>query len=134
MMNRHQIDLVQTSFAVVFAPEGTAPDILYDRLFALSPSLRGLFASDLSPQKTKLVSALSQALNMLDDPLTLRAQMTRLGSRHRHYGVAPETYDLIGAALLHTVKSRLGPDVENAWTAAYAHIAANMLAGQRSAS
>ena len=46
-----------------------------------------------------------------------------LGKRHASYGVRPEHYEPVGAALLWTLEQGLGPDftppVKEAWTSAY---------------
>lgn len=131
MLEAHYVPLVRNTFPQVFSADGGAADIFYERLFALAPSLRDLFGSDLSTQKVSLVGALEHALSLLDDRDGLRDMMQQLGKRHDQYGVMPETYDLAGAALLHTVKSRMGDtctkEIEAAWTAAYASIASEML-------
>ena len=49
--------------------------------------------------------------------------LTRLGDKHRGYGVLPEHYDLVGDTLIETLQETLGEnftdEVREAWIAAY---------------
>lgn len=125
------IQLVRHSYTQVFTPDSGAGQILYDRLFDLAPALRPLFDEEIGPQADRLVAGLGEALALLHDRPALRSQMERLGDHHQALGVSPETYHLVGAALLHTVKERTGAGCDDAlltaWTRAYAGIAAEML-------
>ncbi len=60
-MTPEQIALVQTSFAHVVPIADTAATLFYDRLFALDPTLRRLFPSDLTEQRHKLMTILVQS-------------------------------------------------------------------------
>jgi nitric oxide dioxygenase len=55
-----------------------------------------------------------------------------LGRRHAHYGVEPEHYATVGAALIWTLEQGLGPDftlaTRRAWIAAYSLLAWTMIA------
>ena len=134
MMDADQIALVRASLPEVFAPGASAGLVFYDRLFVLAPTLRAIFPEELDDQATRLATAITRAVGLLDDPKALRDAMAGLGISHMKYGLGPEAYDLVGAALLHTVRTRLGeaytPDMQDAWSAAFAEIAAEMQIGQ----
>jgi hemoglobin-like flavoprotein len=53
-----------------------------------------------------------------------------LGKRHVAYGVKPEDYDSVGAALLWTLEQGLGddftPDTKEAWATVYGLVATTM--------
>jgi hemoglobin-like flavoprotein len=57
----------------------------------------------------------------------------RLGARHTGYGVQPQHYQTVGAAILWTLAQGLGdaftPEVEEAWTAVYTLLAETMQEG-----
>jgi hemoglobin-like flavoprotein len=129
-MDQRQIDLVQSTFAEVKPIADTASQIFYDELFALDPSLRPLFKDDLTEQRTKLMTMLGLAVDGLDD-WDLAAEVVRgLGARHAAYGVRPEHFDTVGAALLATLAKGLGdaftPEVEEAWTDCYVLVSSEM--------
>lgn len=77
-------------------------------------------------------STRSPALNGLTDWDSVRPDVARLGARHAGYGARAEDYPVVGAALLATLAKGLGDDftpaVEDAWTAAFTAISAEMLA------
>lgn len=122
--------LVQRSFTRVLPIADTAADLFYDRLFTLDPSLRRLFAADLTQQKRALMAMLQVAVAGLDEPTTLLPAVRQLGRRHAGYGVTDRDYDTVGAALLWTLGQGLGeqftPAVEAAWTTVYALLAGTM--------
>lgn len=129
-MNEVQIQLVQESFALVKPIASMAADLFYGRLFELDPALRPLFKGDLQEQKTKLMATLAFAVAGLDRPETILPTVQALGRRHVGYGVRPDHYDTVGAALLWTLAQGLGdrftPEVEEAWVAAYTLLATVM--------
>lgn len=58
-----------------------------------------------------------------------------LGARHVDYGVLPPHYDIVGAALLHTLEVALQdnwtPEVRQGWTLVYGVVSAAMLQGAK---
>jgi hemoglobin-like flavoprotein len=122
-MTPEQKVLVQTSFAQVLPIAGIAATLFYDRLFTLDPSLRAMFKGDMEEQKRKLMMMLQVAVANLDRLDTLIPAVQNLGARHVRYGVQPEHYATVGAALLWTLEQGLGPAftpaVRAAWVAVY---------------
>lgn len=129
-MNPEQIALVQDSFRKVVPIAATAADLFYDRLFAIAPEVRTLFPDDLKEQKRKLIAMLATAVTNLHQVDTIALAVADLGRRHDDYGVKPEHYEPVGAALLWTLEQGLGPDftppVREAWTGAYLLLAGVM--------
>jgi hemoglobin-like flavoprotein len=129
-MTPRQIELVQTSFQKVIPISATAADMFYDRLFEVTPDVRGLFPDDLTDQKEKLMVMLTTAVTNLHQLYTVMPAVRALGKRHVDYGVKPEHYALVGGALLWTLEKGLGPDftpdVRAAWTEAYTALAGVM--------
>ncbi len=129
-MNQSQIQLVQSSFEYVKPIADTAADLFYDRLFALAPSLRPLFKSDLREQKHNLMTVLAFAVSGLHKPERILPAVRQLGARHVSYGVQESHYQTVGEALLWTLAQGLGTqftaEVEAAWTAVYTVLATTM--------
>lgn len=131
-MTPTQVQLVQQTFEDVRPIAAAAATLFYDRLFTLDPSLRPLFKGDMEAQGRKLMQALAMAVGGLKTPEAILPAVSALGARHRGYGVQPEHYDTVGAALLWTLEQGLGqgftPDVREAWAAAYGMLAGAMQA------
>ena len=132
-MNPKQIALVQDSFKQV--PADAAADIFYERLFGMAPELRGMFPEDLKEQKRKLVTMLAAVVRGLSDLDSILGLVEDLGMRHADYGVKPGHYEVVGGALIWTLRNGLGDsftkDVENAWAEAYGTLASVMIDAAR---
>ena len=132
-MNQHHVQLVQESYELVKPIAGIAADLFYDRLFQLDPNLRPMFKSDLGEQKHNLMTTLTFAVAGLNKPERIITTVQRLGARHTGYGVQPQHYQTVGAAILWTLAQGLGdaftPEVEEAWTAVYTLLAETMQEG-----
>ncbi|WP_332700282.1 globin domain-containing protein [Bosea sp. (in: a-proteobacteria)] len=130
-MTPQDVELIRSSFAQLHRRKAETAQLFYGRLFAIAPATRPLFKGDIKAQGAKLMETLMVALATLSDPAGLTILLERLGSRHRGYGVRPEHYDAVRAALLWTVEQTLGPsftaDIRIAWTALYDQMAAIML-------
>jgi hemoglobin-like flavoprotein len=122
-MNPQQIDLIQQTFALAAPEAGAIAERFYNRLFALDPTLRPLFSSDMGEQGDKLMTMLALVVHSLHQPEPILAAVRRLGERHAHYGVKPAHYATVGEALLWTLAQHFGPaftdEVRAAWAAAY---------------
>ena len=122
-MTPHQIDLVQKSFGEVKPIAAQAAELFYTRLFTLDPSLRILFKGDITKQGQMLMSMIGAAVSGLRNLEVLSPVVRQLGARHTGYGVKPEHYETVGAALLWTLdkglKEQFTPEVREAWASAY---------------
>ena len=134
-MNRQQIDLVRTSFALVQPIAAQAAAIFYDKLFAADPSLRTLFRGDMAHQGERLMTMIGSAVGLLDRPDTLLPVLRQLGARHGGYGVVDAHYASVGTALLQTLEQGLGaaftPEVRDAWVETYGLISRTMIEAAR---
>jgi hemoglobin-like flavoprotein len=131
-MTREQIALVRKSFDRLRPlPRGAGKDF-YDTLFALDPSLRPLFSTDVENQGAMFVVALGLALKGLDDDGVVDDSLRELGRRHVLYGAKDVHFDTFREALLCMFAQRLGPDftpeMAEAWRAAFDRISAVMKA------
>jgi hemoglobin-like flavoprotein len=133
MITPRQVELVQTTWEQVVPIADTAASLFYGRLFELDPALKPLFTSDIKEQGKKLMQMITVAVRGLGDLGALVPAVKALGARHTGYGVKPEHYDTVGAALLWTLEKGLGPaftpEVKEAWAAVYGVLADTMQKG-----
>nr|MBC8239742.1 PAS domain-containing protein [Alphaproteobacteria bacterium] len=118
------------SFKSVAPIKETAAELFYGRLFELDPDVRALFKGDMKEQGRKLMTMIATAVNGLTKLDSIVPAVQDLGVRHVGYGVKPEDYDTVAAALLWTLEQGLGDawndDLKAAWTAAYTVLADTM--------
>lgn len=137
MITETQIALVQSSFSHVLPIADTAGLLFYERIFTLAPGTRSLFGDDIAAQAVRTMAAVKTAVDGLGTLDEVAPFLVRLGARHVRYGVRPEHFDVVGAALLWTLEQGLGdrfsPPVREAWVAAWNVIASAMLSGMRQA-
>jgi hemoglobin-like flavoprotein len=133
MITEAQIELVQSSFQHVLPIAEAAGLLFYERVFTLAPGTRALFADDITPQARRTMAAVQTAVEGLDRLDEVGPFLVRLGARHVRYGVRPEHFEVVGAALIWTLEQGLGDlfstDVRDAWSAAWDVIAGAMLSG-----
>ena len=131
-MTPRQVDLIRESWTAVEPIQGVAADLFYTRLFELDPALGRLFRNtDMAKQKKILMQTRTVVVKSLDRLDQLVPAIEALGRRHAGYGVRPEHYETVGAALLWTLGQGLGeaftPELERAWTEAYSTLASVMI-------
>jgi NAD(P)H-flavin reductase/hemoglobin-like flavoprotein len=105
----------------------------YARLFLSDPNLRDMFPIQMDIQRSRLLGALVEAVQTVDDPSHFSKYLRALGKDHRKFHVAPEHYGLVGSALIDALRTYAGDwwtvEYEQAWRDGYDAIAAMMLAG-----
>ena len=129
-MTPMQVQLVRASFQLVEPIAGKAAELFYTRLFAAQPQLRAMFRGDMHAQGAALMRMIAAAVRQLDRPEVLMPLLRSLGVRHAGYGVHAAHYDMVGEALVATLREGLGeaftPDVEDAWIAMYTVVSNTM--------
>jgi hemoglobin-like flavoprotein len=129
-MTSYQISLVQKSWRQVLPISDTAAALFYKELFRRDPELRALFKGDMKEQGRKLMTVMTVVVQGLPRLEALVPEVQELGRRHARYGVRPQHYDTVGAALLWTLGHGLGdaftPEVKEAWTETYAALSRTM--------
>jgi len=132
-MTPHQIRIVRETFKLIELRAEVTALVFYQRLFALDPSLRPLFRTNIDEQGQKLMQMLGVAVALLEQPFALVPALEALGRRHAGYGVEARHYDTVGTALLETLAECLGSafnhEVMEAWSALYAIVAGAMQCG-----
>ncbi len=130
MLTLTQVELVQSSFAIIAPIADDAAALFYRRLFEIDPSLEPMFKGEMAEQRRKLMQMLTAAVKGLPRLDRLVPVVEDLGRRHAGYGVADEHYDTVGAALLWTLEKGLGtaftPEVKEAWVTVYVLLATTM--------
>ena len=131
-MTANDITLVRRGFACIASQAEPVGVAIYERLFALDPSLRSLFGSDMSIHARNLMGAIGTVVRSLDDLTPVLGYVQALGRRHASYGVQPRHIALGGAAVLAALDGALGdaftPEARAAWTRAYETLAGAMIA------
>jgi len=134
-MTAEQRRLVRDSFDVLRQQPGPVGLLFYGRLFELDPAARRLFHIDLEVQSRKLVDTLETVVQSLDSFEAIRPRLVDLGRRHAEYGVRPEQYDTVTAALLWAIGQALGADFDrrtrDAWALALNAVCATMKSADR---
>src|SRR5829696_7270634 len=103
-MDSRQKMLIRQSYALLLPVSEKVTHLLYERLFELDPSLHSLFSSDMGEQGHKLMTTLYTIVCNLDHPEKVVPPLQTLGKRHLSYGVQAAHYDLVGPALLWSLR------------------------------
>jgi hemoglobin-like flavoprotein len=131
-MTPQQVAEVQTSFAKVAPIADQAAALFYGRLFETAPETRTLFSGDMEEQGRKLMAAIAMVVNNLGELQAVIPAVQDLAKRHVAYGVRPEHYAVVGAALLWTLEQGLGDaftsEIRAAWASAYGALSEVMIA------
>jgi Hemoglobin-like flavoprotein len=106
-------------------------DAFYSKLFFERPALRKMFPVEMDAQYKKLVDMLNTIVMRLDHLDELTEEIIAMAKRHEGYGVKPEHYEPVGAALVWTLKVGLGSEwneeLQNAWVKCYGILANAMI-------
>jgi len=132
-MTHNQIILVRRSWRKL---DRISPillgDVFYTKLFLDSPQLQKMFKSSKDEQAKKLVDMLHSIIINLERLGEFSDEIKAMAIRHVGYGVEPKHYNLVGKALVWTLKNALGKDwnqdLEEAWIACYTTLTEQMLA------
>lgn len=130
-MTPADITLVQQSFSKVAPISEQAAALFYGRLFEIAPEVKPMFKGDIKEQGKKLMGTLAVVVGGLTNLEAILPAASKLAKMHVTYGVKPEHYTPVGAALLWTLEKGLGegwtPELAAAWTAAYTTLSGYMI-------
>ncbi|HTV35539.1 MAG TPA: globin family protein [Xanthobacteraceae bacterium] len=130
-MTPEQVKAIQDSFTKVVPIADQAAALFYGRLFEIAPEVKPLFHSDMKEQGRKLMATLAVVVNGLDNLSSILPAASALAKRHVDFGVKASDYEPVGSALLWTLERGLGeqwtPELEAAWSAAYALLSQFMI-------
>ncbi len=108
-----------------------ASQIFYGNLFQNAPETQDLFLNNMARQGDKLIATLSAVILQIGNLSGLKPTIEELRLRHVAYGVQPEHYAAMGAALFRMLEDTLRDDysaeTQAAWEKAYAAISHLMI-------
>jgi NAD(P)H-flavin reductase/hemoglobin-like flavoprotein len=117
------IAAIKETFGRVAAAGDDAAAYFYAALFLRRPGLRELFPPAMDEQRDRLLVALTRIVESLSTPEEMISYLTQLGRDHRKFAVEPSMYEVVGAALIATLRAFSGDaftaEAEAAWTEAY---------------
>lgn len=123
--------LLKDSWALVEDQQDRVAGYFYARMFLSSPALRELFPVHMDVQRSRLLGAIVNAIQAMDDPGQLDEFLGGLGRDHRKFRVEREHYDVVGRALVESLRVHAGQrwshQYEQAWWDAYQVIARKMI-------
>ena len=118
------IAAIKETFRYVADAGDKAVGFFYGQLFLRRPQLRQLFPPAMDEQRDRLFHALGRIVESLATPDEMAAYLSQLGRDHRKYRVEPEMYEVVGAALLATLRAfardAFTSEAEEAWIQVYA--------------
>lgn len=136
-MTKRQEQLVRESFESIAPMAAPLAKLFYGRLFTVNPALRPMFKGDIKVQGKKLMDMLQSCIDSLGRFEELRPQLRELGFRHVQYGVTPDHYPQVAAALTwslaQALETQFDRETREAWTVVITAIAEEMLAGATAA-
>ncbi len=126
--------LLEASFQAIVLYGEAFVTAFYERLFTRFPETRAFFAAtDMLEQRKKLQQSLALIVQHMQHPEALGDMLRELGQRHVTYGIRPEHYPLVGAALLETFEDFLGKHWtqahHDAWVKGYEAVSSLMVQG-----
>jgi NAD(P)H-flavin reductase/hemoglobin-like flavoprotein len=118
------IAAIKETFRYVADAGDKAVGFFYGQVFLRRPQLRQLFPPAMDEQRDRLFRALGRIVESLSTPEEMATYLSQLGRDHRKYQVEPEMYEVVGAALLATLRAfardAFTSEAEQAWTQVYA--------------
>jgi hemoglobin-like flavoprotein len=116
--------LLRDTLELALAREAGFSARFYELLFAREPGLRSLFHRHSPGAQNKMFAQkLTAIVDHLEEPEWLERELAKLAGSHAAYGVTPEMYEPVGAALLETLREACGAswsdEAEQAWGRAY---------------
>lgn len=135
-MDEQAIRILESTFAEFAKSEEEGAALFYERLFALDPSLRRLFAhTEMKTQQAKLMAALAAVIGSLRSFHQVTPTLEALAIKHVAYGVEEGHYQTVGNALIQTLSLYFGSgftaEIRAVWIAAYGAVSGVMIEAAR---
>ncbi|GAA1807825.1 flavohemoprotein [Planosporangium flavigriseum] len=125
--------LLKESWALVEEQQDKVAGYFYARMFLSNPQLRDLFPVQMDVQRSRLLGAIVNAVQTVDDPEQFNEYLRSLGRDHRKFHTEPEHYETVGLALLEALRTyggeRWSPEYDQVWRDAYDRISRAMIQG-----
>lgn len=125
--------LLKESWTLVEEEQEKLAGYFYARMFIRQPGLRDLFPATMDVQRARLLGAIVNAIQTIENPERFDEYLRSLGRDHRKFHVQPEQYDIVGAALIESLRTFARDqwtfEYDQAWRDAYDVISRKMLSG-----
>ena len=132
-MTPEQIALVEATLTQIEPRLDHVAEDFYTRLFTNAPDIESMFHESPEHRHALFATELRATVLLVRDHGAFVAQTSRLGARHRGYGVRGAHYRIARTHLLDALSSELGadwtPQVAQAWASAYDLLAEAMQVG-----
>lgn len=103
----------------------------YEALFERAPELRSLFREDLKGQGMRFMNTLGLILADMEHPEEPSVDYSELGKLHKVLGIRKAHFAPMEEALIDSLRDKLGsrltPDLEQDWRAAYRAFSAKLV-------
>lgn len=137
ILSADEVGMIDESLRLLGDRTDEVINYFYAAMFVEAPHLRPMFPVAMDSQRDRLFRALTSAVSHLAQTDRFESFMGQLGRDHRKYGVRPEHYEVLGRALISTLRKHLQgfwvPELERAWEKAYAAMAEAMMRGAQEA-
>ena len=118
-MTEIEIQLVQSTYAQIKAGSTRMARYFYNRLSELDSSLEPLFEEDKANLGIEFALLLDKAVNSLQNPAELAAELVELKSKLDQFKRSTDTINTIGSAFIDTLSYIFGkdfkPQILKAW-------------------
>jgi hemoglobin-like flavoprotein len=122
-MTERNILIIKNSWSYMISLPDKPGVMFYEQLFEVAPQLIPMFKSDLEQQQNKFSDMVTYMVAKLQNMDDIQNEIDALAKRHVHYGAKPEHYQLVGEALISTMRNSLGDiwdeETSQAWTDLY---------------
>ena len=107
-LTEKEIYLVQSSTKLMKKSIDEFANAFYGELFKTNPVVKTLFLSNIKSQARKFAQMFELLVISLNDIEKVIPSLKALGRRHANYGINESHYQIVGGALIRTLKNSLG--------------------------
>ncbi|MCL1124525.1 NO-inducible flavohemoprotein [Shewanella surugensis] len=130
MLSENTIKIVKSTVPLLVNAGTGVTEYFYNRMFTHNPELKDIFNmgnQETGKQPFALFNALAAFAQHIDNLDVLKSALSRISHKHTSLNILPEHYPIVGLHLIETLRELLPdaftPEVEQAWTEAYALLA-----------
>lgn len=109
-MEAKDIEVMQASFATIYARKAELAERFYVHLFDLLPEVEPLFDNDFAKQKEMFASMLTYCLKGVANNQSLSHTGVTLAKTHARYGLGAHETKMAGKAVMGALQDVLGDD------------------------
>lgn len=110
-MEAQDIEVMQSSFAKIYARKAELAERFYAHLFALLPEVEQLFDGDFAKQKEMFASMLTYCLKGVANNQSMAHTGASLAKTHARYGLGAQETEMAGRAVMAALQDVLGDEL-----------------------